>query len=1220
LASMSVARTYHSTALLLKDGRVLSAGGGACGNGCAANHLDGQIFSPPYLFAADGSPAPRPAITAAPALGEASAELWVATTGAISAFSMVRLSATTHAINTDQRFLPIDFVANGDGSYTLSLESNPNVLLPGYYWIFAVDTAGVPSLGHTFQVVRNDGTTPGLEVEAESAVLAGAFAVVEDGAARNGRAISVASGAPETSAPVSASRAVLRFAVPDAGYYRIEGAALAPSTNADSFWVTVNGEPASGLVWQLPVGAGYAVSAVEQAGAPVRVLLNPGENTVEIIHREPGARLDWLRLAYDGPPAPIDRDGDGVPDDEDAFPDDPAEWQDSDGDGVGDNADVFPNDPDKWLVEHGVAPVTQPWRSSTLVVESSAGAERIWNVNPDTNTVSVTSASGALLAEIAVGARPWALAKAPLANEVWVANKGSATLSVIDTLALVVARTIALPPASQPHGLVFAPASDALYVVLEGLARVDRFTASTGALVGSAALSGHPRHLAVSGDGTELYVTNFITPPLPGEDGASVDLSGGGAQLFVVATGPMTLSSTLAFAASARPPSEVSGPGMPNYPNAPVVFGSRAYVPSKQDNIAGGGFRGATGMTFDQTVRAVTSVVDLATRSELPSLRIDHDNAGVATGAALSGDGRYLFVALETSREVAVYDTQLGFELARIAVGRAPEGLAFSGDGRTLYVHEFMDRSVSRFDVTQMVALGTPQAAALGSTVTIASELLPADVLLGKRLFYDARDPRLARDRYMSCASCHNDGDGDGRVWDLTTMGEGLRNTVDLRGRAAMGHGVPHWTGNFDEIQDFEGQIRALAGGLGLMSDASFYAGTRNQPLGDPKAGLSSDLDALSAYLSSLSAAPASPYRPADGSFSAAAEAGREHFVAAACGSCHASGTFTDSALDVRHDIGTIGAGSGSRLGAPLDGFDTPTLLGVWSSAPYLHDGSAATLEEAIAAHPIALTEAERGELAAFLRELNPGDLPPEPDNEAPIAAAWAAPLPAAAGFPLTFDGTLSTDPEGALVSYAWQFGDGASASGASVSHVYAVPGNFTATLTVRDAAGSEATTQLAVVVVTAQCSDGIDNNGNGLADFPADPRCAGPADLTEGAATGACVDGVDNDGDGRIDFGADPGCGSPWQNTESPACQDGVDNDGQPGIDFDGGAGANRGVALAGADPHCTSGGIASEAASSTPRCGFGPELALALPLLAWARRRARRAKDVVSSPSPRN
>lgn len=49
-----------------------------------------------------------------------------------------------------------------------------------------------------------------------------------------------------------------------------------------------------------------------------------------------------------------------------------------------------------------------------------------------------------------------------------------------------------------------------------------------------------------------------------------------------------------------------------------------------------------------------------------------------------------------------------------------------------------------------------------------------------------------------------------------------------------------------------------------------------------------------------------------------------------------------------RHDVGTIGPGSGQRLGGPLDGFDTPTLLGLWDTAPYLHDGSAATVKDVL--------------------------------------------------------------------------------------------------------------------------------------------------------------------------------------------------------------------------------------------------------------------------------
>ena len=65
MSDMAIPRTYHSTAVLMPDARVLSAGGGRCG-GCQVNHLDAQIFSPPYLFNADGTPATRPTITSAP--------------------------------------------------------------------------------------------------------------------------------------------------------------------------------------------------------------------------------------------------------------------------------------------------------------------------------------------------------------------------------------------------------------------------------------------------------------------------------------------------------------------------------------------------------------------------------------------------------------------------------------------------------------------------------------------------------------------------------------------------------------------------------------------------------------------------------------------------------------------------------------------------------------------------------------------------------------------------------------------------------------------------------------------------------------------------------------------------------------------------------------------------------------------------------------------------
>jgi hypothetical protein len=132
-----------------------------------------------------------------------------------------------------------------------------------------------------------------------------------------------------------------------------------------------------------------------------------------------------------------------------------------------------------------------------------------------------------------------------------------------------------------------------------------------------------------------------------------------------------------------------------------------------------------------------------------------------------------------------------------------------------------------------------------------------------------------------------------------------------------------------------------------------------------------------------------------------------------------------------------------------------------------------------------------------------------------------------------------------------------------------------------------------------SECQDGVDNDGDGQIDRAGDPGCATADDLSERAE---CEDGFDNDGDGQVDSAADPGCASATASVEDPACDDGRDNDGDGQVDADGGgAGAP--------DAYC--GGVASntlEAAPATSGCGIGPELVGLLPLVAGARRLARR------------
>jgi large repetitive protein len=635
----------------------------------------------------------------------------------------------------------------------------------------------------------------------------------------------------------------------------------------------------------------------------------------------------------------------------------------------------------------GTATAGRPSASSALALETRANASaRVLVANPDNDSVSVIdTATNTRVAEIAVGKGPRSVAIAG-DGRVWVSNKDAASISIVSPATLAVVQTVNLPAASQPHGLAFAQGGSA-YVVLEATGRLLKLDPVSGAQQGSLALGAGLRHVSLSGDGALALVPRFITPALPGESTAVVDTAVAGAEVMAVSTASMSLSRTIVQRHSDKVDNEIQGAGIPNYLGAAAISpdGASAWVPSKQDNIKRGTLRNGQGLNFQNAVRAISSRIDMANLAEDLARRVDHDNSSLASAAAYHPSGAYLFVALETSRQVAVLDPVGGRELLKLDVGRAPQGVAVSADGLRLYVQNFMGRSVTVLDLAPLVNQGSLSLPVLATVNTVAADKLPAQVLLGKQLFYDARDPRLARDSYMSCASCHSDAGHDGRTWDFTGFGEGLRNTPSLKGRA-VGQGFVHWSANFDEIQDFEGQIRAFAGGTGLMPDAQFNTGTRNTPLGDRKAGVSADLDALAAYLGSLSSFDPSPLRNADGTLTPAALAGKTVFTNANCASCHAGAGFTGSAdATGLKNIGTIKATSGQRLAGALTGLDTPTLRDVWRTGPYLHDGSAATLAAAVQAHRgNTVSGVDLDNLVAYLQQIGSQEAGP-PGAAAPV-------------------------------------------------------------------------------------------------------------------------------------------------------------------------------------------------------------------------------------------
>jgi YVTN family beta-propeller protein len=946
------ARLYHSMSLLLPDGRVLVGGGGAPG---PLANLNMEVYHPPYLYDATGARATQARLTSAPAQIDIGETFFVDFTDAadISRVTMLKTGSVTHSWNMEQRFVELTFVRSGS-RLRVQAPTRAADAPPGFWMLYALNEAGVPSHARVAKVNVatnwNPAIVPVLTNPGNQSGTWGMSASLQLAASDpNGDEIGYGASGLPVGMTLDASTGLISGTPSATGNFNVVVAASDGMNTATQSFVWTIADPAPLQV---------------QPPAPPAALLFGGQATYTAsIANGQNAQLRW---DFD--------DGSPV-----------TEWSTQ-----ASVSHTFTR-PGVYYVtvtaidDRGV-PVSQtfvqavhlpltanrPAASSTVAFELRAAGNRVWVVNQDNDTASVFDAvTHAKIAEVAVGAAPRGVAVAPN-GRIWVTNKQSASISMIDPTSLTVVQTLALPRASQPYGIVFDPAGSAAYVACAASGALLKLNPSTGATLGTVNIGPNARHLSMSGDGQSLYASRFVTPPLPGEGTALVQTSSGGAEVVKLAANPFAAVSTIRLAHSDLQDFETQGRGIPNYVGAAAISpdGTQAWVPSKQDNIARGTLRDGRNIDFQNTVRAISSRIDIAGGIEDLTARIDHDNAGLASAVAYDPLGVYMFVALETSREVAVVDAHSRWEIFRFDVGRAPQGLAVAPDGSKLFVNNFMDRTVGVFDLRPLLQTGATNAPSLATSNAVTTERLTATVLRGKQFFYDARDTRLARDRYMSCASCHNDGGHDGRVWDLTGMGEGLRNTVSLIGRGGMSHGFLHWSANFDEVQDFEGQIRSLAGGTGLMTDAAFA--TRTQPLGTTKAGVSADLDALAAYVASLTTFTRSPHRNADGSLTTLATQGRTVFQNANCGSCHAGAKFTDSANATLDNVGTIKQPtSGLRLGGTLSGIDPPTLRDVWATAPYLHDGSAATLADAVRAHTgINLSTTDVNAVSAYLSQI----------------------------------------------------------------------------------------------------------------------------------------------------------------------------------------------------------------------------------------------------------
>ncbi len=545
-------------------------------------------------------------------------------------------------------------------------------------------------------------------------------------------------------------------------------------------------------------------------------------------------------------------------------------------------------------------------------------------VNPDSASMTMLlAASPVVQSEVRVGAAPQTVAVSPDGRLAYVANQGDGTISLIDLIKKSVVQTISI--GGRPYGVVAGRSG--IFVSDAERWEIIKLEPRTLRVVSRVPVAPFPMGLALTGDERHILSTHHLSGTVTVLDASTMRVSG------AVGTG---LSSGLSQQVVLSPD------------------GKRAYLPQTRSNPSN------TAPLFDGMLWPIVNVLDLSAGEVLnkETLFLDSiDRSGaLPLSAALSSDGAVLFAANAASNDISIINLRSRTAKGHIDIGAFPNGLVLSKDGRTLYANNTLDGTLSVIDVDKATET---------AWVPITRILLSAQVLRGKRLFHSSASPRLSRDKWISCASCHAAGGGaDGRTW--LGLPDGPRNTPALWSASRT---MPlHWSGDFGELQDVEKTIRTIQGGTGLMDQYHDAAGSSN-------AGVSEDLDALVAYLRTLDAS-LSPCAAPDGSLRAPALRGQAHFKRLGCATCHAPPLYTDRSL---HEVGTGDpALERNRRGTT---FDTPSLLGLWATSPYFHDGSAGTLREVLKpAHPrrapdphaagSRLTSAETADLILFLRSL----------------------------------------------------------------------------------------------------------------------------------------------------------------------------------------------------------------------------------------------------------
>lgn len=577
--------------------------------------------------------------------------------------------------------------------------------------------------------------------------------------------------------------------------------------------------------------------------------------------------------------------------------------------------------------------------------------------NPDSNSVSfIDLSSSSVTAEIPVGVKPRTVAIDHDRRRAFVANEGSNSVSTLDLQAQEVTGEIEV--GFRPVGVAVSPDGRFLAVSEMGDDTVRFIDTGTSSTLSVIPVGDRPYGMTFTPDGRHLLLTHLL-----------------GGQVTILDVQPYRYHFPLILVSGKEKGARNNIPPLsldsslstintwPNVAPAPAVVinaaGTRAYLPQTMANGLG------LNTQFDTTLFPKVSVLNLETwshqTSEHISLPETDQPVALPWDAAIDQEREELWIVNAASDDISVIDIsdpEIPKRQTHVTVGHNPRGIVLSPDGSTAYVNNTLSGTVSTIDVASHTVT---------QVITTTTIPLPPMLLEGKQLFHSSARPELARAAWISCNSCHIEGEHDGRTWQLQFTGQVppgetpviTRNTTSLLG---MVETYPlRWSAEWNESADSEFAIRFEQFGEGLIDEGM------HPTLGEPNQGRSIQLDSLAAYIDSL-ALPARSHR-----LSPAEQRGQAIFESpqTSCLDCHPPPLYTDLK---QHDVGTA-AGDGEWFG-PL--MDTPTLRFLYDSAPYLHHGRAATLYELLTSfnpddvHGVTshLSEGELADLIAFLLAL----------------------------------------------------------------------------------------------------------------------------------------------------------------------------------------------------------------------------------------------------------